>query len=76
MVFAGETETNVPLVTAPTPLFTLPVPFVKTAVRVVEAPAVMGEAEVTKLVMTGAATTVTVTCLVAVAPAVFVTVNV
>jgi hypothetical protein len=55
---------------------TLPVPFVNVAVRVVEVPAVIAATPVTKLVMAGAGTTVTVTCLVAVAPAVFVTVNV
>lgn len=64
------------LVTAPTPLFTLPVPLVNTPVKVVEVPAVIVAAAETKLVMVGAATTVTVTCLVTVAPAVFDTVRV
>ena len=76
VVDVGETLTGVPLVTAPTPLLTLPVPPVNTAVRVVEFPETMVEAPGVKLVIAGAATTVTVTCLVTVAPAVFMTVRV
>jgi hypothetical protein len=49
---------------------------VNTPVKVVEVPAVIVAAAETKLVMVGAATTVTVTCLVTVAPAVFDTVRV
>ncbi len=76
MVEAGDTVTGVPLVTAPTLLSTLPVPLLNVAVKVVEVPAVMIAAAETKPVMAGAGTTVTVTCLVAVAEAVFVTVKV
>jgi hypothetical protein len=57
-------------------LFTLAVPPVKTAVNVVDPPAVIVAAAGVKLVMAGAATTVTVTCLVAVVFAAFVTVRV
>ena len=57
---AGETDAAVPLVTAPTLLLTLPVPPLNTPVNVVEVPAVMGEAADVKLVMAGAATTVSV----------------
>ena len=46
----GETVTAVPLVTAPTLWSTLPVPLEKTAVRVVEAPAVMVLLAAAKLV--------------------------
>ena len=76
VVAAGETVTGVALVTAPTPLSTLPVPLLNTAVNVVEVPAVIVAAAETKLVMAGAGTTVTVACLVTEAPAVFVTVRV
>ena len=76
MVTAGETVTAVPLVTAPTLLFTLPVPPLNTAVNVVDPPAVMMAAAGVKLVMAGAATTVTVTCFVAVEFAALVTVKV
>ena len=54
----------------------LPVPPLNTAVKVVEVPAVIVAAAGVKLVITGAATTVTVACLVAIAPAAFVTVSV
>jgi hypothetical protein len=56
----GETVAGVPLVTAPTPPLTLPVPFVKTAVSVAELPdVIVGGVEV-KLVIAGAAATVIV----------------
>ena len=51
--------TDVPLVTAPTPLLMLPVPPEKIAVRVVELPAVMVDAPAVKRVITGGATLVT-----------------
>jgi hypothetical protein len=76
VVDAGVTGAAVPLVTAPTPLLTLPVPLLNTPVRVVEVPAVIVAAAEVKLVMAGAATTVTVACLVTLAPPVFVTVRV
>jgi hypothetical protein len=76
VVTAGETVTAVPLVTAPTLLFTLPVPPLNTAVKVVEPPAVIVAAAGVKLAIAGAATTVTVTCFVAVVLAAFVTVKV
>ena len=76
MVTAGETVTAVPLVTAPTLLLTLPVPPLNTAVKVVEPPTVIIAAAGVKLVIAGAATTVTVTCFVAVVFAAFVTVKV
>ena len=72
----GETVTAVPLVIAPTLLLTLPVPPLKTAVKVVDPPAVIIAAAGVKLVIAGAATTVTVTCLVAVEFAALVTVKV
>jgi hypothetical protein len=75
VVAVGETVTAVPLVTAPTLWSTLPVPLEKTAVRVVEAPAVMVLLAAAKLVMEGAAATVTVTSAVAV-PVELVTVSV
>jgi hypothetical protein len=55
------TVTGVPLTTAPTPLLTLPVPPEKTAVRVVEFPAVIVLPAAVKLAIIGAGTTVTVT---------------
>ena len=57
---AGVTFTAVPLVTAPTALFTLPVPLLKTAVKVVDVPAVIVVAADVKLVIVGAGTTVIV----------------
>jgi hypothetical protein len=57
VVAEGDTDAGVPLVTAPTLLFTLPVPPVKTAVRLVEVPVVIVGAAAVKLVMTGGATT-------------------
>lgn len=70
--------TGVPLVTAPTPWSTLPVPPVKTAVRVVELPVTIVASPDVKLVIAGAGTTVTVVVSVMVAGvvAVFVTVSV
>jgi hypothetical protein len=54
----------------------LPAPPVNTPVRVVELPAVIVAAADVKLVIKGAATTVTVTCIVTDVLAVLVTVNV
>ena len=76
MVAAGDTVTAVLLVTAPMLLSTLPVPPANIAVRVVEVPAVIVAAAGEKLVIVGAATTVTVTCLVTAVPAALVTVSV
>jgi len=76
VVVTGETVTAMPLVTAPTPLLTLPVPLLNTPVNVVEVPAVIVAAAEVKLVMAGAATTVTVAWLVTFAPAAFDTVRV
>jgi hypothetical protein len=76
VVDAGDTVTAVPLITAPTLLSTLPVPLLNTPVKVVEVPAVIVPARAEKLVITGAATTVTVVCLVTAVPAAFVTVSV
>jgi hypothetical protein len=59
-VTVGLMFTGVPVVTAPTPWSTLPVPPPNTAVRVVEFPRVMVAAAAVKLVITGAAATVTV----------------
>ena len=60
MVAAGVTVTGVPLITAPMPLLIVPVPPEKTAVKVVELPAVMVDAPALKLLMTGGATPPTV----------------
>jgi hypothetical protein len=76
VVDAGDAVAAVPLVTTPTLLSTLPVPLLNTPVKVVDVPAVMVAAAGVKLVITGAATTVTVTCLVTFVFAVLVTVNV
>jgi len=76
VVEAGLTVTALPLVTAPTLLSTLPVTLLKTPVKVVEVPAVIVAAADTKLVITGADTTVTMACLVTVVPAALVTVSV
>ena len=76
VVDVGEILTGVPLVTAPTPLLMLPVPLGNTAVRVVEFPETIVDAPGVKLVITGAGTTVTVACLVTVAPPELVTVRV
>ena len=65
VVTDGETDAAVPLVTAPTELFTLPVPPVNTPVRVVEVPDVIVEAAAVKLVIDGAATTLNVKVCVA-----------
>jgi len=73
---AGDTDTAVFDVTGPTLLSTLPFPLLNTAVKLVEVPAVMVAAAGTKLVMMGAATTITVADWVAVVPAALVTVNV
>jgi hypothetical protein len=64
VVADGETDTAVPLVTAPTPLLTLPVPPLNTPVRVVELPAVIVDAADVKLVIAGAGTTVRVAAFV------------
>jgi hypothetical protein len=56
----GLTATTTPDDTAPTPLSTTPVPPLKAPVSVVLVPAVMVPAADVKLVMLGAATTVTV----------------
>jgi hypothetical protein len=61
---------------APTLPSTLPVPLLKAAVSVVLPLAVMMAAAGAKLVIVGAATTVTVTCFVAAVFAAFVTVRV
>ena len=45
VVVVGETVTCKLLVTGPTPLSTLPVPLAKTAVKVVDAPAVIDAAD-------------------------------
>lgn len=76
VVTVGEMFADVPLVTGPTPRSTLPVPLPNTAVNVVEFPETIVAEPGVKLVITGAGTTVTVACFVAVAPAVFVTVKV
>jgi hypothetical protein len=60
VVVAGVTVTAVLLDTVPTPLLMEPVPLLKTAVSVVEVPAVMVVFVAVKLVITGAATTVNV----------------
>ena len=69
------TVTGVPLITGPTLLSMEPVPPEKTAVRVVEFPGVTAGAPAVKLVIAGAATTVTVAVAVADVPALFVTVS-
>jgi len=76
VVLAGVTVTAVPLVTAPTPGLTVPVPPEKTPVRVVEFPEVIVAAPAAKLVIVGGGTTVTVTEAETDVPALFVTVNV
>jgi hypothetical protein len=78
VVADGEMLTGAPLITAPTPWSTLPVPPLNTAVSVVEFPETIAGAPGVKLVITGTATTVTVACAVAVAGvgAVLVTVSV
>jgi hypothetical protein len=60
VVTEGEMDADVPVVTAPTALLTLPVPPVNTPVRVVEPPAVIVGAAAVKLVIEGAATTLNV----------------
>jgi hypothetical protein len=76
VVVAGLTVTGMPLVTGPTLLSTLPVPPVKLAVRVGDWPWRIVEGEATKLLIAGAATTVTICCFVVVAPPAPVTVRV
>lgn len=76
MVAVGEMFTGVPLVTAPTPLLTLPVPPLNTAVNVVVFPETIVASAGVKLVIAGAATTVTVAVLVTEAPISFDTVRV
>jgi len=68
VVAAGIIDTGVPLVTAPPPLLIVPAPPEKTAVRVVEFPAVMVDAPAVKLLMTGGATPPTVSVAVPVMP--------
>ncbi len=62
-----------PLVIVPTPLSTLPVPLEKTPFNVVLVPDVIVDAPALKLVMVGAATTVTFLVPVAAVPAALVT---
>jgi hypothetical protein len=76
VVDVGETLTGVPLVTAPTPWSTLPVPPLNIAVRVVELPVTIVATPDVKLVIAGAGTTVTRAVLVTAVPAAFVTVSV
>jgi len=73
---AGVTVTGIPLVTTPKAWSMLPVPPEKTAVKEVDVPAVMGFGVAVKLVMAGAATTVTLTDWVTEVPAELVTVSV
>jgi hypothetical protein len=61
VVTVGEMFTGVPLMTAPTPWSTLPVPLLNTAVSVVGLPETMVADPGVKLVIVGAGTTVTVT---------------
>jgi hypothetical protein len=61
VVAVGETDVGVLEDTAPTPLSILAVPSAKTAVRSTACPAVIVPAADTKLVISGAGTTVTVT---------------
>jgi hypothetical protein len=73
---AGVTVLATPLDTEPTPLFTLAVPFAKTAVNALDPPCFTELGEATKLVIVGAATTVTPTVRMTEVPAAFVTVKV
>ena len=57
---AGVTVTAIPLVTVPMPLLIAPVPPEKTAVNVVEFPAVIVAAPAVKLLITGGETPPTV----------------
>src|ERR1019366_7948820 len=68
VVAAGVIVTAVPLVTAPTLLLTDPVPPANTAVSVVEFPAVMVACPARKLVIAGAATTVSFAAVVVAVP--------
>jgi hypothetical protein len=74
-VMAGVV-TPTPLVTLPTVLSIVPVPLLKTAVRVEVPPEVTAVGFAVKLVMAGAATTVTVAWEVMEVPAALVTVSV
>ena len=78
MVDVGEMLTGAPLVTAPTPWSTLPVPPVNTAVSVVELPVTIVAAAGVKPVIAGAGTTFTVAVKVVIAGVVaeFITVSV
>ena len=77
MLVAGATVFENPVVTPPTPLSIDPVPPLKAPVSVLGLPCFTAAGEAAKLVMRGAATTVTVTgALLTEAPAPFVTVNV
>ena len=76
MVAVGLTLTGVPLVTAIFPGLMTPVPPVKTAERAELPPAAMVVGFAAKLVIEGAATTVTEAVCVTGVPAAFVTVRV
>ena len=76
VVAVGETDVGALEVTAPTPLSILAVPSAKTAVRSTACHAVMVSAADTKLVVSGAGTTVTVTADVTEVPAALVAVKV
>jgi hypothetical protein len=76
VVAPGVTVFDTPLETAPTPLSMLAVPFENTAVRALDPPSFTEAGDAAKLVILGAATTVTVTELVADVPASLVTVKV
>ena len=76
VVVAGLTLTAVPLVAGRLPGVITPVPFAKTPVRLVLAPAVIVAGLAVKLVIVGAGITVIVAVCVTNAPARFVTVRV
>src|SRR5215471_2223138 len=76
MVATGVIVTGTPLLTGMAPGLIEPVPFEKTAVRAVEAPAEICAAPAVKLVMTGGGTTDTLACAVTKVPAPLVTVSV
>lgn len=73
---SAPVEAVTPLVTAPMPWLMVAVPPAKTAVRIAPLPLVTVACAVVKLVMDGAATTVTGTVAVTLVPAVLVTVSV
>ena len=76
MVDVGETDLATPDITVPTLLSILAVPLVNTGVKLTLPPRVMVAEAVTKLVIDGAGTTVTVTVDVTVLPTPLVAVNV